>query len=90
MTALCIDQPTLTSPPPAKEQDLSKLDTGGEYTDDTPMPFGKWKGERLSDVPVAYFHWLWGERPMHDRRLEAYVQKNIPAFKIEDPDLIWK
>ena len=76
--------------PNVKDADLAKLDTGLEYNDDTPMPFGKWKGDPLGKVPVGYFHWLWGERPMHDRKLEAYVEKNIPAFKIEDPDLIWK
>ncbi len=27
-------------------------------TDDSKMPFGKWTGERLGDVPDEYFEWL--------------------------------
>ncbi|MCP4493397.1 MAG: hypothetical protein GY820_39735 [Gammaproteobacteria bacterium] len=25
----------------------------------SPMPFGKYKGQPMSDVPVGYFRWLW-------------------------------
>lgn len=30
----------------------------GQLGDDDPMPFGKWKGERLGDIPNSYFRWL--------------------------------
>jgi uncharacterized protein (DUF3820 family) len=33
-------------------------------TDDSPMPFGKHKGELLVDIPADYFHWLWTEGGM--------------------------
>jgi uncharacterized protein (DUF3820 family) len=34
--------------------------------DDSPMPFGKHKGERLGDVPSSYLVWLWNETDLRD------------------------
>lgn len=31
------------------------------FTDTDPMPFGKYKGEPLQDVPASYLRWLWNE-----------------------------
>lgn len=59
------------------------------YKDDDVMPFGKHKGERLEDVPASYLHWLWGQKPLSDKRLEGYIRENIPALKQEFPDGIW-
>jgi uncharacterized protein (DUF3820 family) len=36
----------------------------GEYSDYTQLPFGKYKGKRLADVPDDYLRW-WIEQ--HDR-----------------------
>lgn len=69
--------------------DLSKIDTSNEYNDLTPMPFGRYKGELLQDVPASYLHWLWTQRPLSDIRLEAYIKRNINALKQEYPDGIW-
>lgn len=60
-----------------------------EYNDDTPMPFGKHKGELLQDIPASYLHWLWTQKPLNDRRLEDYIKRNIFALKQEYPDGIW-
>jgi hypothetical protein len=36
---------------------LAAADKYGPYDDGTPMPFGKYKGERLADVPDDYLNW---------------------------------
>lgn len=30
-------------------------------TDDTLMPFGKYRGQRLGDIPDDYFEWLYDQ-----------------------------
>lgn len=60
------------------------------YSDDDLMDFGRYKDERLSEVPASYFHWIHvnGVR-LHDKKLHNYIYNNLAAFKQEDPDLIW-
>lgn len=53
------------------------------------MPFGKYKDKLLSDVPAYYLHWLWGQRPLSNKKLENYIHNNISALKLEHPDGIW-
>lgn len=59
------------------------------YDDLTLMPFGRYSGERLQDVPASYLHWVWTQKPLSDRRLEDYIRKNLHHLKIEHPDGIW-
>lgn len=59
------------------------------YCDTDLMNFGKHKNERLQDVPASYFHWLWTQRPISDKRLEKYIKNNLNALKQEYPDGIW-
>lgn len=42
-----------------------------KLTEDSRMPFGKWAGERLADIPDEYFEWL----------------KKQPGFKFKHPAL---
>jgi uncharacterized protein (DUF3820 family) len=66
------------------------LDNVESYDDLDLLDFGKYKNERLQDIPASYFHWLWSQgRPMRDPRLEAYIKKNLKALKEEYPDGIW-
>lgn len=47
---------------------------------DRTMPFGKHKGERLSDIPVGYLDWLIGEDWMGEpgnRVLKADVEAHL-------------
>lgn len=53
-----------------------------------PMPFGKFKGEPMEDLPASYLHWCW-----HNVRHEgviSYINDNISALMKETPDLIWE
>lgn len=59
-------------------------------TDDSRMPFGEHKGECMRDVPVRYFHWLFTQKGF-DRKSSVgqYIERNLPALEMENPDLIW-
>lgn len=59
------------------------------YTDQTRMGFGKHKGKLLQDVPASYLHWLWTQRPLADKQLEAYINSNLSSLRTEHPDGIW-
>lgn len=58
------------------------------YTDDDLMPFGKHKNERLMDVPASYLLWLWGQKPISDKKLEGYIRNNLKNLADECPDFI--
>lgn len=55
------------------------------------MPFGKYRGEPLQDVPASYFHWLWSTGMNEDKLspVADYIRRNIEALKKEHPDGIW-
>lgn len=64
-----------------------------KLTDTDPMPFGKYRGKPMQDVPVSYLHWLYhdsedGKREATDA-VRQYVRDNITALKVENGDLIW-
>jgi uncharacterized protein (DUF3820 family) len=60
-------------------------------TDLDPMPFGKYKGEPMQDVPVGYLHYLWHHGLKDDKQSNVadYIRRNINALKQENPDAIW-
>ena len=59
------------------------------YQDDDLMNFGKFKNEKLEDVPVSYLHWWYHNTDRSDVRLKHYIENNIMALKQENEDLIW-
>lgn len=62
-----------------------------ELTDDDLMPFGKYKGQPMSDVPAHYLHWLWYNGMKDDTKspVAAYIKENMHVLKSENSDLIW-
>lgn len=62
-----------------------------ELNDQSPMPFGKFKGKPMQDVPASYLHWLWqnGLKSETGKPVHEYVKANLDALKQEDPDRIW-
>lgn len=62
--------------------------------DDTdPMPFGKHKGEPMSDVPASYLHWLWTNGLKQKAKTDPvanYIERNLDALKKEYPDGLWR
>lgn len=59
-------------------------------TDTDLMPFGKFKGKPMQDVPVSYLHYLW-QNGMKQESSEVanYIRDNLNALKMENRDLIW-
>jgi len=59
-----------------------------ELTDLDPMPFGKYKGIPMQDVPAGYLHCLWTNY-CDDKQIRSYIKRNLNALKTENYDLIW-
>jgi len=60
--------------------------------DTDPMPFGKYKGIPMSDVPASYLHYLWTNGMKQQTKtndVADYVSRNIDALKKEHKDGIW-
>lgn len=55
----------------------------------SPMPFGKYKGTKMQDVPASYLHWYWTKTEHSHFDLNAYIKESMSALKDENPDLIW-
>jgi hypothetical protein len=57
-----------------------------EFDDETPMPFGKHRGEPLGRVPASYLSWLGenleGDSPVR-LALLAYIAENAAAIELE-------
>lgn len=52
-----------------------------KYTDQTPMPFGKYSGVPLENVPDSYLLWLYNSGKLWDKALIAYIEDNLEAIK---------
>ena len=56
------------------------------------MPFGKYKGIPMQEVPVNYLHWYWNNCKVGDDKCKAvrdYIYRFLTCLKSENPDLIW-
>jgi len=51
-------------------------------TDESPMPFGKYKGEPLEDVPGSYLLWLHSQG-LDEGPLKDYIEENMDALDKE-------
>lgn len=56
-----------------------------------PIPFGRYKGTPMQDVPASYLFWLWTNGLKDDRSspVADYIRRNLTALKKEYPDGIW-
>jgi hypothetical protein len=48
-------------------------------TDESPMPHGEHKGERMEDVPAEYLLFLWGQDWFQESRKWREVREYIEA-----------
>lgn len=44
-------------------------DFKGILTHDSVMPFGKWEGKKLRDIPLEYFQWIYDQEDSFSNRL---------------------
>lgn len=45
------------------------------------MPFGRYAGRKLADVPLPYLAALWALRPLDDARLQNYIANRRPEIE---------
>jgi hypothetical protein len=56
-------------------------------SDSSPMPFGKWKGRKMKEVPATYLDWLRGQVWLVDwPDVKEYVDKNKKVIDQELAD----
>lgn len=48
----------------------------------SPMPYGKYKGRQIKDVPADYLLWLY-YNDKASPAIEEYVERNLEALKEE-------
>lgn len=54
-----------------------------------PMPFGKYKGALMQDVPASYLHWLYTNSVNKYCPVFNYCKDNLNHLKKEYEDGIW-
>jgi hypothetical protein len=59
-------------------------------TDEHRIPFGKYRGRKLKDVPANYLHWLWLNSNDRTLNILEYIENSMDVLKKECPDLIWE
>jgi len=57
--------------------------------DSDPMPFGKFKGRKMEDVPAQYLLWLYDQNPS-DGPVTQYIENSHSALMTECKDYIPK
>ena len=48
--------------------------------DESIMPFGQYKGEKMANVPSSYLLWLY-ENNRGTREIQEYVKENLDVIK---------
>lgn len=50
--------------------------------DNSPMPFGKYKNEKMVNVPASYLMWLYDEKKCTPE-VREYIEDNLDVLKEE-------
>lgn len=58
-------------------------------TDESPMPFGKHKGEKMANVPASYLLWIYDEWTLPNPRF-GFVHKEVKEYIEENLDVLKK
>lgn len=53
-----------------------------KLTDESPMPWGKYKGEKMANIPASYLIWLYDNQKC-DVEVKSYVLDNLYVLKDE-------
>lgn len=51
-------------------------------TDESPMPFGKWQGRKMANVPADYLIWLY-ENNKCNNDVREYIEDNLEVLRFE-------
>lgn len=50
--------------------------------DDSPIPFGKYKGEKMGNVPAEYLMWLYDNNKCN-QAVKDYIEDNLDVLQYE-------
>ncbi|MDR1223260.1 MAG: DUF3820 family protein [Tannerella sp.] len=53
-----------------------------KLTDSSLMPFGRYKGEKMANVPARYLMWLYDNKKCNDD-VKGYIEDNMDVLKAE-------
>lgn len=51
-------------------------------TDESIMPFGKYKGEKMANIPASYLLWLYENSKVYGE-VKEYIKNNLVTIKQE-------
>lgn len=60
-----------------------------ELTDESIMPFGKHKGEKMANVPASYLLWIYDEWTLPNPRF-CFVNQEVKAYIEDNLDVLRK
>lgn len=52
------------------------------YKDETIMPFGKHKGEKMINIPASHLLWLYEQEGL-DSEIKKYIEYNLDVLQME-------
>ena len=58
-------------------------------TDESIMPFGKYKGKEMANVPASYLLWIYDEWTLPNPRF-GFVHQEVKAYIEENLDVLRK
>ena len=53
-----------------------------ELTDESIMPFGKYQGKKMANVPAHYLIWLYDNNKCN-KEVRTYIVDNLDVLKVE-------
>ena len=63
-----------------------------QLTDLDKMPFGKFFGKPMCEIPAEYLFYLWTHGKENDQfcPVADYIRKNLDALERDYPDGVWR
>ena len=66
-----------------------------EYDEDNIMHFGKYRGQRIGDIPASYLIWWWNQTGKtktklrtEDGNLARWIKKQLRDLEKKEPDIV--
>lgn len=56
-----------------------------KITDNSLMPYGKYKGKKMANIPASYLLWIYRNDKLF-KALEVYVEENMDALEKEEKE----
>lgn len=60
-----------------------------KITDSSLMPYGKYKGKKMANIPASYLLWMYRNDKLF-KALEVYVEENMDALEKEEKEELSK